>query len=152
MDLDEGFQTAVRRARAAKPGLEFGLSLVGALVSTCDAFPVAISSGPRLSGDVRLTPPPSHRQDRSGTRGPEISTRSDPFRSAFSDSRNGVTSPYSFSARTDWDLDWDRRKALIGTGTTTTEMRPGWSTRPPHVGCRPPVLSPIPLTSTRRYL
>lgn len=76
-DLDEEFQTAVRRARDAKPGLGFGLSLVGAL--TGDVSPVTVSSGSRLSGDVRVTPPPTHRRDRSGTRGSEISTSSDPF-------------------------------------------------------------------------
>ena len=49
-DLDQEFQTAVRHARDAKPGLGFGLSLVGAL--TGDASPVTISSGSTLSGDV----------------------------------------------------------------------------------------------------
>ena len=57
-DLEEEFQTALHRARGAKPGLGFGgLSLVGAL--TGDASPVTISSGSRLSGDVRVTPPQS---------------------------------------------------------------------------------------------
>ena len=92
-DLDEEFQTAVRRARGAKPGLGFGLSLVGAL--TGDASPVTISSGSRLSGDVRVTP--SHHQDRYRTRGSDISASSDPFHFASSDSRSRPSSPYSFS-------------------------------------------------------
>lgn len=51
-DLDEEFQTAVRRARDSKPGLGFGLSLVNTF--TGDASPVTISSGSRLFGDVRV--------------------------------------------------------------------------------------------------
>ena len=112
-DLDEEFQTAVRRARDAKPGLGFGLSLVGAL--TGDASPVTISSGSTLSRDVQVTPPPSHRRDRSGTRGSEISTGSDPFYSTSNDSRSRAASPYSFSTfspRT-------RTETFTGTGTTT---------------------------------
>ena len=94
-DLDQEFQTAVRRARDAKPGLGFGLSLVGAL--TGGASPMTISSGSTLSGDVRVTPPPSHRRDRPGTRGSEISTGSDPFYSISNDSQSRAVSPYSFS-------------------------------------------------------
>ncbi|KAG9313810.1 hypothetical protein JVU11DRAFT_6171 [Chiua virens] len=46
------------RARNAKPGLGFGLSLVGGVILG-DGSPVTVSSGPRLSGEVRVTPPPS---------------------------------------------------------------------------------------------
>ena len=57
-DLDEEFASAVSRARNAKPGLGFGLSLVGGLILG-DGSPVTVSSGPRLGGEVRVTPPPS---------------------------------------------------------------------------------------------
>ena len=57
-DLDEEFASAVSRARNAKPGLGFGLSLVGGVVLG-DGSPVTVSSGPRLGGEVRVTPPPS---------------------------------------------------------------------------------------------
>ena len=57
-DLDEEFASAVSRARNAKPGLGFGLSLVGGVILG-DGSPVTVSSGPRLSGEVRVTPPPS---------------------------------------------------------------------------------------------
>ncbi|KAF8556599.1 hypothetical protein OG21DRAFT_1482945 [Imleria badia] len=58
MDLDGEFASAVSRARNAKPGLGFGLSLVGGVILG-DGSPVTVSSGPRLSGEVRVTPPPS---------------------------------------------------------------------------------------------
>ena len=57
-DLDEEFASAVSRARNAKPGLGFGLSLVGGVILG-DGSPVTVSSGPRLSGEVRVTPPPT---------------------------------------------------------------------------------------------
>ncbi|KAH0831167.1 hypothetical protein J3R83DRAFT_13743 [Lanmaoa asiatica] len=57
-DLDEEFASAVSRARNAKPGLGFGLSLVGGVILG-DGSPVTVSSGPRLGGEVRVTPPPS---------------------------------------------------------------------------------------------
>jgi hypothetical protein len=90
-DLDEDFQTALHRVRDTTPGLGFGLSLVGALMG--DASPATISNGSRLSGDVRITSPPSHRRDRSKTRGSGISTNSDPFYSASNDSRSRASSP-----------------------------------------------------------
>ena len=112
-DLDEEFQTAVRRARDAKPGLGFGLSLVSTL--TGDTSPVTISSGSRLSGDVRVTPPPGHRRDRSGTRGSEISSSSGPFYAASNDSRSRATSPYSFSTFS----PYTGTGTWTGTGTDT---------------------------------
>ena len=57
-DLDEEFASAVSRARNAKPGLGFGLSLVGGVILG-DGSPVTVSSGPRLGDEVRVTPPPS---------------------------------------------------------------------------------------------
>ena len=102
-DLDEEFQTAVRRARDAKPGLGFGLSLIGAL--TGDVSPVTISSGSRLSGDVRVTPPPSHRRDRSRT---YSSASSDPFYSASDDSWSRALFLLDlFSTYKDRDVDWN---------------------------------------------
>ncbi|KAG2347113.1 hypothetical protein BDR05DRAFT_987725 [Suillus weaverae] len=66
-DLDEEFASAVSRARSAKPGLGFGLSLVneslgsesGGILGVGGGSPVTVSSGPRLGGDVRVTPPPT---------------------------------------------------------------------------------------------
>ncbi|KAG1873071.1 hypothetical protein DFJ58DRAFT_409880 [Suillus subalutaceus] len=66
-DLDEEFASAVSRARSAKPGLGFGLSLVnermssesGGILGVVEGSPVTVSSGPRLGGDVRVTPPPT---------------------------------------------------------------------------------------------
>ncbi|KAI6020170.1 hypothetical protein PISMIDRAFT_203836 [Pisolithus microcarpus 441] len=57
-DLDAEFASAVSRARNARPGLGFGLSLVGGTILG-DGSPVTVSSGPRLGRDVRVTPPPS---------------------------------------------------------------------------------------------
>ncbi|KAF8132961.1 hypothetical protein EV363DRAFT_1449161 [Boletus edulis] len=59
-DLDEEFASAVSWARNAKPGLSFGLSLVGGLILG-DGSPVTVSRGPRLSGEVRVTPPPNSK-------------------------------------------------------------------------------------------
>ncbi|KDQ55342.1 hypothetical protein JAAARDRAFT_195742 [Jaapia argillacea MUCL 33604] len=70
-DLDEEFASAVRRARDARPGLRFGLSLVAG--ANVDGSLVTISSGPRLSGDVRVTPPPSLRS-RSKSRSRAMSS------------------------------------------------------------------------------
>ena len=66
-DLDEEFASAVSRARSAKPGLGFGLSLVSDTLSSevsgilgvGEGSPVTVSSGPRLWNDVRVTPPPT---------------------------------------------------------------------------------------------
>ncbi|KAG1752141.1 hypothetical protein EDB19DRAFT_1094010 [Suillus lakei] len=66
-DLDEEFASAVSRARSAKPGLGFGLSLVneslssesGGILGVGGGSPVTVSSGPILGGDVRVTPPPT---------------------------------------------------------------------------------------------
>lgn len=66
-DLDEEFASAVSRARSAKPGLGFGLSLVNDALSSegsgilgvGEGSPVTVSSGPRLWTDVRVTPPPT---------------------------------------------------------------------------------------------
>lgn len=68
-DLDEEFASAVSRARSAKPGLGFGLSLVNdglssevsGILGVGEGSPVTVSSGPRLWNDVRVTPPPTGR-------------------------------------------------------------------------------------------
>ncbi|KAF9242627.1 hypothetical protein BU15DRAFT_72737 [Melanogaster broomeanus] len=57
-DLDEEFPSAVSHASTAKPGLRFGLSLVGGVIIS-DGSSVTVSTGPRLGGEVRITPPPS---------------------------------------------------------------------------------------------
>ena len=58
-DLDEEFASAVSRARNMKPGLGFGLRLVGGVILG-DGLPVTVSSSPRLGGDVRLVVKPRH--------------------------------------------------------------------------------------------
>ena len=52
--------SAVSRARNARPGLGFGSSLVGGTVLR-NGLPITVSSGPRLGGDVRVTPHPSSK-------------------------------------------------------------------------------------------
>ena len=54
-DLGEEFESALRRAKDARPGLGFGLALVG------EGSPVTVSSGPTLRRDVIVTPPPGAR-------------------------------------------------------------------------------------------
>ncbi|KAF8545921.1 hypothetical protein OG21DRAFT_1528170, partial [Imleria badia] len=72
-DLDEEFASAVSRARNAKPGLGFGLSLVGGVILG-DGSPVTVSRGPRLSGEVRVTPPPNG--SRTSSSEPRTTTNS----------------------------------------------------------------------------
>ncbi|KAH9968144.1 hypothetical protein BC827DRAFT_474712 [Russula dissimulans] len=55
-DLGEEFESALRRAKDARPGLGFGLGLAGAIV---EGSPVTVSSGPTLRRDIIVTPPPS---------------------------------------------------------------------------------------------
>ncbi|KAG0704129.1 hypothetical protein DFH29DRAFT_913089 [Suillus ampliporus] len=84
-DLDEEFASAVSRARTAKPGLGFGLSLVndalssesGGILGVGEGSPVTVSSGPRLGGDVRVTPPPTGK-----TRNRALSVSEEEFFSA----------------------------------------------------------------------
>ena len=59
-DLDAEFASAVSRVRNARPGLGFGLSLIGGTVLG-DGSPLTVSSGPQLHGDVRAMPPPSSK-------------------------------------------------------------------------------------------
>jgi hypothetical protein len=63
-DLGEEFESALRRAKDARPGLGFGLGLVGAIVG--EGSPVTVSSGPTLRRDIIVTPPPS--AGRGGSR------------------------------------------------------------------------------------
>ena len=58
-DLDEEFASAVSCARNTKPGLSFGLCLVGGVILG-DGLPVTVSSSPRLGGDVCLVVKPRH--------------------------------------------------------------------------------------------
>lgn len=70
-DLDEEFASAVSRARSAKPGLGFGLSLVneslssesGGILGVGGGSPVTVSSGPRLGGRCSRHPA-SYREDK----------------------------------------------------------------------------------------
>jgi hypothetical protein len=61
-DLGEEFESALRRAKDARPGLGFGLSLIG------EGSPVTVSSGPTLRRDVIVTPPPGARAGSSRAR------------------------------------------------------------------------------------
>ncbi|KAF8270085.1 hypothetical protein EI94DRAFT_861064 [Lactarius quietus] len=61
-DLGEEFESALRRAKDARPGLGFGLALVG------EGSPVTVSSGPTLRRDVIVTPPPGPRGGGSRVR------------------------------------------------------------------------------------
>ncbi|KZT04943.1 uncharacterized protein LAESUDRAFT_702914 [Laetiporus sulphureus 93-53] len=72
-DLDEEFASAVRRARDARPGLGFGLSLAGG-IPVGDGSPVTVSSGPRLGRDVYMSPPPTVGRVGDKVRGRESST------------------------------------------------------------------------------
>ena len=57
-DLDEEFADARRRAQDGRPGLGFDLSLAGG-VAVGESSLVTVSSGPRLGGNVYMSPPPS---------------------------------------------------------------------------------------------
>jgi hypothetical protein len=61
-DLGEEFESALRRAKDARPGLGFGLALIG------EGSPVTVSSGPTLRRDVIVTPPPGPRGGGSRVR------------------------------------------------------------------------------------
>ncbi|KII91823.1 hypothetical protein PLICRDRAFT_38680 [Plicaturopsis crispa FD-325 SS-3] len=87
-DLDEEFASAVSRARNARPGLGFGLGLVGGTIPLGEGSPVTMSSGPRLNADVRLTPPPRSRSRASG------SISDDAFFTAGSGSNTDTRSSY----------------------------------------------------------
>ncbi|KAH9939202.1 hypothetical protein B0H21DRAFT_832319 [Amylocystis lapponica] len=56
-DLDQGFESALQRARDGRPGPGFGLGLAEG-ISVGDGSPVTVSSGPRLGHDVYMSPPP----------------------------------------------------------------------------------------------
>ncbi|KAF8128709.1 hypothetical protein EV363DRAFT_412554 [Boletus edulis] len=117
-DLDEEFASAVSRARNAKPGLGFGLSLVGGVILG-DGSPVTVSSGPRLSGEVRVTPPPT---GKTKTR-PLSDISDDNFFSAGSrtSSSEPRTTTNSFYTGTDSSTSSsDVRKTVSGTITDET--------------------------------
>jgi hypothetical protein len=111
-DLDEEFASAVNRARHAKPGLGFGLSLVGGLLG--DGSPVTVSSGPRLSAEVRITPPPSAK---AKTR-PLSDVSDDNFFSA--GSRTSSSEPRSFYSMTSSTSSSDARPTTTGLVTDET--------------------------------
>jgi hypothetical protein len=55
-DLGEEFESALRRAKDARPGLGFALGLAGVIGK---GSPVTVSSGPTLRRDIIVTPPPN---------------------------------------------------------------------------------------------
>jgi hypothetical protein len=56
-ELGEEFESALQRAKDARPGLGFGLRLAGAIIG--EGLPVTVSSGSTLGRDIIVTPPPS---------------------------------------------------------------------------------------------
>lgn len=113
-DLDEEFDSALRRARESRPGLGFGLSLVGTHATgglVGDGSPVTVSSGPRLGRDVTITPPPS-----SGRRSERSSSVSDDafFSTGMQSSTENTSSYYSLG-----DTPTTPRRAETGTGWGT---------------------------------
>ncbi|EGO01064.1 hypothetical protein SERLA73DRAFT_151625 [Serpula lacrymans var. lacrymans S7.3] len=131
-DLDEEFATAVSRARSARPGLGFGLSLVGGTLLG-DGSPVTVSSGPRLGGDVRVTPPPSSRGGKSR---PHSEMSDDAFfsagsRTSSSDPNSNSSNFYSVTStsssgqdRTTTGLVTDGTMFGITSGGSNTEIVP----------------------------
>ncbi|RDX52641.1 hypothetical protein OH76DRAFT_1554302 [Lentinus brumalis] len=119
-DLDEEFAEALRRARDGRPGLGFGLGLAGG-IAIGDGSPVTISSGPRLGGNVYLSPPPSvgrgsDKKSRSSDTSSSVSDEA--FFSARStpDTRTPTSSFYSTSSLTR-ALTTTETKTGTGTGT-----------------------------------
>ena len=126
-DLDEEFASAVSRARNAKPGLGFGLSLVGGVILG-DGSPVTVSSGPRLGGDVRVTPPPS---GKTKTR-PLSDISDDNFfsagsRTSSSEPRTATNSFYSVTDTSTSSSDARPTTAGIITDETAFEFTSGGS-------------------------
>lgn len=126
-DLDEEFASAVSRARNAKPGLGFGLSLVGGVILG-DGSPVTVSSGPRLGGEVRVTPPPS---GKTKTR-PLSDISDDNFFSAgsktsSSEPRTTTSSFYTMSDSSTSSSDARRTTTGIVTDETAFEFTSGGS-------------------------
>ena len=120
-DLDEEFASALRRARESRPGLGFGLGLAGG-VSTGGGSPVTVSSGPRLGGNVYMSPPPSVADRRSRGSETSSSVSDDVFFSASStpNSRTPTSSYYSSSSFTR-GLTCTGSDSRTGTGLITDE-------------------------------
>lgn len=126
-DLDEEFASAVSRARNAKPGLGFGLSLVGGVILG-DGSPVTVSSGPRLGGEVRVTPPPS---GKTKTR-PLSDISDDNFfsagsRTSSSEPHTTTNSFYTMSDSSTSSSDVHRTTTGIVTDETAFEFTSGGS-------------------------
>ncbi|KAI6107774.1 hypothetical protein EDD16DRAFT_1868839, partial [Pisolithus croceorrhizus] len=118
-DLDAEFASAVSRARNARPGLGFGLSLVGGTILG-DGSPVTVSSGPRLGRDVRVTPPPSARMK---TR-PLSDISDDAFFSAASKTSTDTRSSFVSMTTTSMS-DRDRTSTGLITDETALEFTSG---------------------------
>lgn len=126
-DLDEEFASAVSRARNAKPGLGFGLGLVGGVILG-DGSPVTVSSGPRLGSEVRVTPPPS---GKTKTR-PLSDISDDNFfsagsRTSSSEPRTTTNSFYTVSDSSTSSSDARRTTTGIVTDETAFEFTSGSS-------------------------
>ncbi|THH16604.1 hypothetical protein EW146_g4054 [Bondarzewia mesenterica] len=125
-DLDEEFASALRRARDSRPGLGFGLGLVGGAV-VGDGSPVTVSSGPRLGRDVIITPPPSVGRggDRSRTRGPTSESSGSISDEAFfsAGARSGANSASAYSLSSPVTSSANLRSTTeTGTGLLTDEV------------------------------
>ncbi|PCH37434.1 hypothetical protein WOLCODRAFT_158154 [Wolfiporia cocos MD-104 SS10] len=113
-DLDQEFASALRRARDARPGLGFGMSLVSG-VPVGDGSPVTVSSGPRLGRNVFMSPPPSVGRGATKSQGQS------------SGSSTGITDEAFFSARTGSDGTRQTSSyyssSSFTNGLTTTESK-----------------------------
>ncbi|KAI6145311.1 hypothetical protein BKA82DRAFT_4312648 [Pisolithus tinctorius] len=119
-DLDAEFASAVSRARNAKPGLGFAMSLVGGILG--DGSPVTVSSGPRLGRDVRVTPPPSAKTKAR----PLSDVSDDAFFSAASKTSSDPRSSF-FSMSSTSTSDRDRTTTGLITDETAFELTSGGS-------------------------
>ncbi|KAA1474371.1 hypothetical protein DENSPDRAFT_882747 [Dentipellis sp. KUC8613] len=108
-DLDEEFESALRRARESRPGLGFGLSLAGA-APVGEGSPVTVSSGPRLGRDVVVTPPPSGRRSRARSEA-SVSASDDAFFSSGPYSSTQQSRASTFYSTSDY------LRSTTGTGT-----------------------------------
>ena len=101
-----------------RPGLGFGLSLVGGTILG-DGSPVTVSSGPRLGGDVRVTPPPSSKMKPR----PLSDFSNDAFFSVASKTSSDTCSSFYSLTSTMSTSDRDPTTSDIITDETALEFR-----------------------------
>ena len=125
-DLGEEFESALRRAKDARPGLGFGLGLAGAVIG--EGSPVTVSSGPTLGRDIVVTPPPGAGR-AGGSRARAVGSESvasvsdDAFFSSGARTSGEQSSFHSLSSVTDVTAP-----AIDTTSAVLTEERSGSGT------------------------